>query len=72
MREPDRRDGSVTQPPDQREIGRHHRDLAELGQRHRPGELDRVGDLGSPDKAIALRRGGGRPDGSEVGHGAAP
>ena len=64
MREPDRRDRAVAEPADQREIGRHHGDLAELRERHRPGELHRLGDLGAPDKALALRRGRGRRHGS--------
>ncbi len=36
MREPDGRDGAVAELADQREVGRHHRDLAELRERDRP------------------------------------
>ena len=37
--------GFVAKTPDQSEIGRHHRDLPELRQRHRHGELQRLGEL---------------------------
>ncbi len=40
-----RRDGLVAEPPDKREIGRHHRDLPELRQRHRHRELQRLGEF---------------------------
>ncbi len=56
MRQPDRRDGVVAEPADQRKVGRHHGDLAELGQRDRQRELDRFDDFGAPDGAIERRR----------------
>ncbi|MGY4305071.1 hypothetical protein ACVIJ6_002314 [Bradyrhizobium sp. USDA 4369] len=37
-----RRDGIAAEPADEGEIGRHHRDLRQLRQRHRRGEADRV------------------------------
>ena len=48
MREPDGGDAPVAEPPDQREIGRHHGDLAKLCQRDRPCEPDRFDHLGTP------------------------
>ena len=35
----------VAEPPDQGQIGRHHRDLPELRQRDRDGELQRFRQL---------------------------
>ncbi len=52
MRESDSRDGAVAEPADERKVGGHHGDLAELGQRDRPGELHRLDDLGPPDRAL--------------------
>jgi len=37
---------SLAQAADERQVGGHHRDLAKLGERHRPGEPGRVDDLG--------------------------
>ena len=57
MRERGRRDRPVAEPADQREIARHHGDLAELRQRDRQRELDRLGHLVAPNRP-ARRRGG--------------
>ena len=46
---------SLAEPADQREVGRHHGDLAELGQRDRPSELDRFDDLGAPRRVTGRR-----------------
>src|SRR5262245_32361229 len=47
-READGRDRPVAEPPNECEVGGHHSDLAELGQRDGPRELDRFDDLGAP------------------------
>ena len=46
--------GPVAEPPDQRQIGRHHRDLPELRQRDRHRELERLGQL---EGEVAAARG---------------
>ena len=50
-------DDMVAEPSDEREIGGHHRDLAELRQRDRQRELDRFDKLDAPDRRTG-RRGG--------------
>ena len=45
MRERCRGNGLVPEASDQRKIGRHHRDLPELRQRHRHRKLQRLGEL---------------------------
>ncbi len=57
--DPARVDRIAAEPTDQCEIGRHHRDLAELGQRNRQRELDRLGQLDAPRARAGRRRGGG-------------
>src|SRR5262249_52869664 len=44
VREADGGNGTVAEPPNECEVGRHHGDLAELGQRDGPRELDRFDD----------------------------
>jgi hypothetical protein len=48
MRERYRCNRLVAEPADQCQVGRHHGDLAELGQRDRQRELRRLGDLRAP------------------------
>ena len=52
VRERGGRDRLIAEPADQREIGRHHGDLAELRERKRPRELDRLGQLGAPKRLV--------------------
>jgi len=40
-----RRDGFVAEAPDEGQIGRHHRDLAKLRQRHRHRQPERLGQF---------------------------
>ena len=71
VREPDRRDRAVAEPADQREVGRHHGDLAELGQRDRPAQASTVSTISARQIARSSAR-RGRGYGSRRGHGAAP
>ena len=54
MRQRCRGDGLISEASDQRKIGRHHRDLPELRQRHRHRQLERLRQL--VREAIAGRR----------------
>ena len=59
VRERGRRNRLVAEPADQREIARHHGDLAKLRQRDRQRELDRLGQLGAPNRFARRRLAGG-------------
>ena len=74
LRKRHRRHRAVAEPPDQREVGGHHRDLAELRQRDRQRELGGRRDFRAPSRAFETERSGGcrRGDGRRDGHGAAP
>jgi hypothetical protein len=62
--------GGVAEPPNERQVGRHHGDLTELGQRHGPRQFDRFDDLGAPNRTRPRRC--GRRDVSWQCHLAAP
>jgi hypothetical protein len=66
MAERSGRDGIVTEPSDQREVGRHHRDLTELGQRNGNRKLHGRRKL----DARALEAGSRRQRGVGQGHAA--
>jgi hypothetical protein len=50
MRERRRRHHLVAQATKQHQVGRHHGDLAKLGDGHRPGQTHRVDDLRAPSR----------------------
>ena len=55
VRERRGRNRLIAEPADQREIAGHHGDLAELRERKRQRELDRLGQLGAPNPAARRR-----------------
>ena len=55
VRERRGRNRLIAEPADQREIARHHGDLAELRERNRQRELDRLGQLDAPNPAARRR-----------------
>jgi hypothetical protein len=59
----------VAEPADQREIAGHHGDLAELRERDRQRELDRLGHLVAPNPLVRGLSARGRYR-SRHGHGA--
>ena len=61
MRQRRCRDRLVAEASDQRQIGRHHRDLPELRQRDRDRELERFGQFDGE-----VMSGGGRGDGTSL------
>ncbi len=70
MRERGRGDHVIAKPADQREIGGHHRDLAELRERDRQREPDGLDKLDAPGRRCGWRRGGvDRLRGVHGGHG---
>src|SRR5262249_28732225 len=54
--EPHGRDGFVADAADEGQIGRGHRDLPELRERHRRGELERLGQLTGKMRAGSVLR----------------
>ena len=62
VRQRGRRQRRVAQAADQRQVGRHHDDLAELDQRHRQRQPHGLDELGAP-KARPRRHPGGGGDG---------
>jgi hypothetical protein len=60
MRQRRRGHGLAAETADQGNIGRHHRDLAELRQRDRDGKLQCLGELGG--EMMAARHRGSRRD----------
>ena len=61
-------DRLVAEAPDEGEIGRHHRDLPELGQRHRHRQPQRLGKLIGELAMRFARTAGGSLDFVEGGH----
>ena len=49
-------DGGITEPPDQRQIGGHHRDLTELRQRNRRGKSERRDEFTRKSGARSSKR----------------
>ena len=45
----------AAEPPDEGEIGRHHRELRQLRQRHRRGKADGLGELARQIAALRAR-----------------
>ena len=60
VRQRGRRHHLVAQPAQQHQVGRHHGDLAELRQRHRPGQAQRVDDLDTPSRLLRRQLHAGR------------
>ena len=60
VRQRRRRHHLVAKPAQQHQVGRHHGDLAELRQRHRPGQAQRVDDLDTPSRLLRRQLHAGR------------